>query len=257
LSKGLKKSNIVMEKFIQKIHIQSYHTDQYGKASICSLFHFMLEAAWAHARIMDWGYDQLQSNHMFWVLSRMYVIVEKYPSWQDELTLNTWSAGTDGMYAYREFIIEDAKGEVLLRANTGWLILNTESRKIVLLREYINTFPRYSGLNACREPERIRPAKNTEPLRYSPILFSELDINKHFNSVKALERVIDHFGIEFLNLHEPESIEVNYLKEGLAGDSLAVSSRQTGINEYLSSVIREKDLIPLSHIKLIWRPRNS
>ena len=246
-----------MEKYIQKIDIQSYHTDQYGKASICSLFHFMLEAAWSHAQVMDWGYDQLQSHHMFWVLSRMYVIVEKYPVWQDKITLNTWSAGTDGIYAYREFIIEDENKEVLLRANTAWLILDIETKKIVLLKEYINTFPRYMETSACREPERLRPGKNAEQLRFLPILFSELDINKHFNSVKALERVLDHFGIEFLNQYEPETIEVNYLKEGLAGDSLAVSVRQTGENSYQSSIIREKDLVNLSNMKICWRPRCS
>ncbi|MGV8136870.1 MAG: acyl-[acyl-carrier-protein] thioesterase [Mangrovibacterium sp.] len=246
-----------MEKYTQKINIQSYHTDQYGKASVCSLFNFMLEAAWAHAQVMEWGYDQLQNHHMFWVLSRMYIIIEKYPSWQNQITIHTWPAGTDGMYAYREFIIEGENGEVVLRANTAWLILDIHTKKIILLKEYIHTFPRYAGTSACREPERLRPYKNAEHLSFSPILFSELDINKHFNSVKALERVIDHFGIIFLNQYEPETIEVNYLKEGLAGDSLAVSSLQTGDGNYQSSIIRETDLVTLSSTKIHWRPRHA
>lgn len=244
-----------MEKYVQKIDVRSYHTDQYGKVSVCSLFHFMLEAAWAHARVMDWGYDQLHSHHMFWVLSRMYVVVEKYPSWQDEITLHTWSAGTDGMYAYREFIIEDDNGNVLLRANSAWLILDIETKKIILLKKHIHTFPRYHETSACREPERLRPEKAAEELSFSPVLFSELDINRHFNSVKALERVLDHYGIDFLNQYEPETIEINYLKEGLAGDSLGVSSQKTGENDYQSSIIREKDGMNLSHVKVFWRPR--
>lgn len=245
-----------MEKYLQKIGIQSYHTDQHGKASICSLFHFMLEAAWAHAQVMDWGYDQLHSHNMFWVLSRLYVIVEKYPSWQDTITLNTWSAGTDGMYAYREFILEGANGEVLLRANTAWLILEIETKKIVLLRDYIHTFPRYKGTGVCREPLRIRPGKTAGHLDFSPVLFSELDINNHFNSVKALERVLDHFSIEFLNSHESESIEINYLKEGFAGDRLAVSTEQTEQTTYHSTIVRESDRAGLSTMKINWRLRS-
>lgn len=245
-----------MEKYIRKIDIESYHTDQYGKASICSLFHFMLEAAWAHAQIMDWGYDQLRSHHMFWVLSRFYVIVEKYPSWQDQITLNTWSAGTDGIYAYREFILENEKGDVLLRANSAWLILDMESKKIILLKDYMATFPRYNGVSACREPERLRPGKTEEVPVFSPILFSDLDINRHFNSVKALERVIDHFGIDFLNRYEPETIEINYLKEGLAGDSLGILCRQTAENTYLASIVRENDLVLLSTMQVCWRKRS-
>ena len=244
-----------MEKYIQKINIQSYQTDQYGKASICSLFHFMLEAAWAHAKVMDWGYDQLQSQNMFWVLSRMYVKVEKYPAWQDQIALSTWSAGTDGMFAYREFILENAKREILLSGNTAWLILNAETKKIILLREYMETFPRYKGTSACREPRRIRPQKHHEAMQFFPVLFSDLDINKHFNSVKALERVLDDFGISFLNKYEPESIEINYLKEGLPSDLLAVSSDQTGEHEYQSSIIRESDQADLSTMNISWRER--
>lgn len=246
-----------MEKFFQKISVQSYHTDQYGKASICSLFHFMLEAAWSHAQVMDWGYDRLKSHHMFWVLSRMYLEVEKYPSWQDDITLRTWSAGTDGMFAYREFLIENTAGDILLRANTAWLILDQESKKIILLRDYINTFPRSDSVCPCREPERLRPGKTTVPAVFSPVLFSELDINKHFNSVKSLERVLDHFGIEFLNRYEPASIEINYLREGFAGDRLAVIAEELGENNYVATIVRENDRSGLSTMKINWQERNA
>ena len=245
-----------MEKYIQKINIQSYQTDQYGKSSVCSLLHLMLEAAWAHAKVMDWGYDQLQSQHMFWVLSRMYVQVENYPSWQDNITLNTWSSGTDGIYAYREFILVNEQGEKLLTANSAWLILDVTTKKIMLLRDYMETFPRFNGNSVCREPQRLRAHKHHSELSFSPVLFSDLDINKHFNSVKSMERVLDHFGIDFLNRNEPESIEINYLKEGLAGDRLAVSTEKSTENSYFSSIIRESDLAALSTMKTTWRKRN-
>ena len=52
-----------MEKYQEKIIIKSYQTNQYGTTSIAALFHIMLEAAWAHAQIMDWGYDDLKNNN--------------------------------------------------------------------------------------------------------------------------------------------------------------------------------------------------
>lgn len=244
-----------MEKYTRKINIQSFHTNQYGKASVCSLFQFMLEAAWSHAQVMDWGYDQLQSQHMFWVLSRMYIDVEKYPSWQDTFTLNTWSAGTDGVYAYREFILENENKEVLLRGNSAWLILDTDSKKIVLLKDYKATFPRYNGTSVCREPKRIRPKNHPEQMLFSPVLFSDLDVNRHFNSVKVLERVLDQFGIDFLNEHEPAAVEINYLKEGLAGDRLAVVTNQLKENKYQSTIVRESDSADLSTMEISWRER--
>lgn len=244
-----------MEKYQEKISIKSYQTNQYGKASIASLFNILIEAAWAHAQVMDWGYDSLKNNNLFWVLSRMYFQVEKYPAWQDEITLNTWSAGTDGMYAYREYIVEDENGEVLLRASSAWLILDMETRKIFRLSEYRNTFPKRIDQNACRNPKRIKPGIRAENMVFYPVLFSDLDINQHFNSVKYVERVLDDFGIEYLNNHEPAELEVNYLKEGQAGDSIAVTSTQLSEQEYLNCLVRESDQADLCVMRIGWRER--
>jgi acyl-ACP thioesterase len=244
-----------MEKFQEKIVIKSYQTNQYGKASISALFHIMLEAAWAHAQIMDWGYDDLKNNNLFWVLSRFYLQVEKYPAWQDEITLNTWSAGTDGMYAYREYIIEDSKGEIILKGSSAWLILDMETRKIFRLSDYKATFPKRFDANACRNPKRIKPDLHSGDLNFYPVLFSDLDINKHFNSVKYVERVLDDFGIDFLNSHEPAELEVNYLKEAIAGDSIAVTRTQLSEIESMNCLVRESDGVDLCVMRMVWRER--
>jgi acyl-ACP thioesterase len=245
-----------MEKYTQQLTVKSYDTNQYGKASLVSLYNFMLEAAWAHAQTLDWGYDTLKNNNLFWVLSRMYIEVEKYPAWQDEITLNTWSAGTDGMYAYREFILTDKSGGLILRASSAWLILDMENKRVFRLMDYRDTFPRRVDLNACRNPQRIKPQKHSQELVFTPVRFGELDINRHFNSVKYVERVLDNFGIDFLNDHEPFQVEINYLKEGLAGDRLAVACDRITDSSHQITIVRESDGADLCTMTMAWRPRN-
>ncbi|WP_163707824.1 acyl-[acyl-carrier-protein] thioesterase [Mangrovibacterium lignilyticum] len=242
-----------MEKYTETIQIQSFQTNHFAEATVPSIFNFMLEAAWAHAQTLDWGYDLLQKNNMFWVLSRMYVEINKLPKWQDKIKLNTWSAGTDGMYAYREFILENEAGEVILTGNTAWLILDTESKKIVMLRNHKETFPRFSEQGVCREPKRLRFKKSEESLSFEPIVFSDIDVNHHFNSVKALERVLDEYGIDFQNAYEPATIEVNYLKEGLPGDALAVTKNTISNSRFQSAIVRESDAAELSTFEIDWR----
>lgn len=244
-----------MKKYQEKITIKSYQTNQFGEASVTSLFHMMLEAAWAHAQIMDWGYDDLKNNNLFWVLSRFYMHLEKYPKWQDTITLNTWSAGTDGVYAYREFILEDAAGEILLRASSAWLILELDSHKIFRLSEFRETFPKMTDTKACRNPKRIKPDVHTDNLTYFPVLFSDLDVNQHFNSVKYVERTLDDYGIDFMVRYEPSELEVNYLKEGQAGDRVAVTRTQLTEKEYLNCLVRESDGADLCAMKIAWRER--
>lgn len=244
-----------MQQYHETIQIQSYQTNQFAQVTLPSLVNCMLEAAWAHAQIMDWGYDLLQKHNMFWVLSRLYVEIEKLPLWQEKISLTTWSAGTDGMYAYREFILKNEKQEVVLRANTAWLILDIESKKIVMLRDQKDTFPRFAGHGVCREPKRLRPKKQEKPTPFREVQFSEIDINRHFNSVKALERVLDEYGIDFQANHDPKTLEINYLKEGLPGDRLAVSRTETGENCWQSTVVREADDAELSCFEIGWQKK--
>jgi acyl-ACP thioesterase len=244
-----------MEKFQETLTIKSYQTNQFGQASIASLFNILMEAAWAHAQVMDWGYDDLKNKNLLWVLSRMYMQIEKYPAWQDLIRLSTWSAGTDGIYAYREYHVENEQGDVILKASTAWLILDMDSRKIFRLSDFRNTFPKRIEANTCRNPKRIKPDVHSDELIFSPVLFSELDINRHFNSVKSVERVLDNYGIDFLNIYEPAEIEINYLKEGQAGDSIAVTCTQLAENEYLNCLFREVDSADLSAMRIVWRSR--
>lgn len=244
-----------MQQYHETLTIHSFQTNQFAQASIPSLLNSMLEAAWAHAQIMDWGYDLLQKNNMFWVLSRLNLEIGKLPHWQDRILLKTWSAGTDGMYAYREYILENEKGELILRANSAWLILDTESKKIVLLRDQKETFPRFEGHGICREPKRLRPKKQEGELLFEAVKYSDIDVNHHFNSVKALERVLDEYGIDFQNEYEPATIEINYLKEGLPGDRLAVARQELRERYYQSTIIRQEDAAELSVFEIGWRKK--
>lgn len=243
-----------MEKYTVETSIASYQTDQFGKVSLCSLLQLMLESAWFDSQRNNVGFEQLKSKNLLWVLSRLYVEVENYPSWLDEITIKTWYSGTDGIYAFREYLITDKNGKTLLKANSLWLVLDDDTRKVILLKNFKN-FPAPNGGYVCRLPKKIRLKGKTEVSNFYPVLFSDLDVNKHLNSVKSLERIIDNFGIDFLNKNEIETLEINYLKEGHSGDFLAVSVNKKDKNTYEGSLIRQSDSADLISVILKWRER--
>ncbi len=248
---------MIPQKYIQEVTIHTYETDQKGKAKLLALFNIMLEAAWAHAQLSDLGHHKLKLNNMFWVLSRLHIRVNRFPIWQEHLSLETWSSGTDGMFGYREFLLKDKQGNILLSANTAWLILNLETHKMVSFRGREEELPYYHNEEVCPKPKRIRFNPNTEQATYFPIQYSEIDINKHLNSVKALERVLNNYSICFQDSHEIEYIEINYLKESFGNDYIAVV--QEGKNNLLqqSALVRKSDNEILSLYQIKWRDCNN
>ena len=245
-----------MDKYTVKTSIVSYQADQFRKVSLSSLLELMLESAWYDSQRFNVGFTRLKKENLFWVLSKLYVEVVHYPSWLDKISITTWYSGTDGIYAFREYLITDDNGNTLLKANSLWLALNLETKSIVPLKKFTD-FPDSKGGYVCRLPRKIRLKEKAGNLHFSPVLFSDLDVNKHLNSIKSLERIINHFGIDFLNKNEIESLEINYLKEGHGGDLLAVSVNKKDENIYTGSLIRQSDSADLISVILKWRERET
>lgn len=235
--------------------VHSYETNRFGNASLSSIFNLLIEVAWEHAQKLDWGFDALKSNNYFWVLSRIYIKIEKYPRWQEKLTIDTWATGTDSIYAFREYAIKNEEGEVIIRASSAWLILDLESKRIVKPGTLTTSFQKLAQSETCRYPAKIKMPAQDKDLDFVPVVFTDLDINQHFNSVKYVERALNNFGICFLNKHEVSEIEINYLKEGLPEDSLAISSIAISENENLVSLVRETDKANLCTMKINWRAK--
>lgn len=245
-----------MMRYQKEFFVHSYEINQFGNASLSSIFNYLNEIAWEHAQKLDWGFDALKRNNYYWVLSRIYIQIEKYPKWQDKITVETWPTGTESIYAYREYAVKNEQNEVIIRASSAWLVLDLDSKRIIRPDTLSDSFQKFAQHKICRYPDRIKPNGSKENLSFSPVLFTDLDINQHFNSVKYVERALNFYGIDYLNKNEVAEIEVNYLKEGMPGDSIAVCQTQLTESEHMVAMIRESDLADLCSIRISWKNKN-
>ncbi len=238
-------------KHINQLKAKSYHINRFGDVSTPFLFWYMQEIAWEHARILGFGFEHLKEDQLFWVLSRLLVKIDRRPRWTEEFTLETWSRGTDGFFAYRDYRFIDSQGEEIIRATSSWLVLDLESRRIQRLNQYKN-FPAYQesvfGYNAGKVES---PAPVEEPTWY-PVLFNEIDINQHFNTGRYLERINNSYTFDFQASHKLKELEVNFVREGMPEDSLAVIRQELNSSDHLCSVVRERDGAELIRARLTW-----
>lgn len=240
-------------RYQKEFSIHSYEINQFGNASLSSIFNYLNEIAWEHAQKLDWGFDVLKKNNYYWVLSRVYIKIMKHPKWQDKITVETWPTGTESIYAFREYAVKNEHDEVIIRASSAWLILDLDSKRIIRPDALSDSFQRFAQHKICRYPDRIKPGGNKDKLLFSPVLFTDLDINQHFNSAKYVERALNFYGIDYLNKNEVSEIEVNYLKEGLPGDSIAVVQTELTEMEDMVSMVRESDMADLCSMKINWK----
>ncbi|PIF05406.1 MAG: hypothetical protein CSA36_07065 [Draconibacterium sp.] len=241
-------------KHVHYLDTKSYFINRFGKLSTSYLFYQMQEIAWEHANLLGLGFDKLQKEHQFWVLSRLLVKINRRPEWKEHFSLETWSRGTDGFYGYRDFNFVDDADNNIIQATSSWLVLNIKTKRIVRLSEFDN-FPKYTESVFDGNAGKVKAPQSDQELLFTPVLFNEIDINQHFNTGRYLERIIDSYSFDFHEKYELEELEVNFLKEGLPDDRLAVKMQISDNGSHLCSVVREKDHADLVRARLKWRER--
>jgi medium-chain acyl-[acyl-carrier-protein] hydrolase len=238
----------------QHLTTKSYFINLFGKLSTSFMFYQMQDIAWEHASILGFGYEHLKKDQQFWVLSRLLVKIDRRPEWGEDFTLETWSRGTDGFFGYRDFNFVDKTDKNIIQATSSWLVLDLKSRRIVRLSEF-NNFPKYEESVFGTNAEKVKSPKIKEAVQFTPVVFNEIDINQHFNSGRYLERIINSYSFDFHEKYELAEFEVNFMKEGMPSDKLAVKKESLDEFNHLCSVVRESDGGELIKVRLVWHQR--
>ncbi len=254
LQKSLKEVLRQIMKHINHLKTKSYFINRFGKLSTSYLFYQMQDIAWEHADILGFGYDKLKIDQQFWVLSRLLVKIIRRPEWGEDFTLETWSRGADRFFGYRDFYFIDYKGNKIIEATTSWLVLDLKSKRIVNLTDF-NNFPSYAESVFGENAGKVKSPQSDAELLFTPVLFNEIDINQHFNTGRYIERIIDSYDFGFHEKNDLIEFEINFLKEGLPTDRLAVKKQFVDEKNHLCSVARESDGVDLIRARLVWKEK--
>ncbi|EAZ79617.1 acyl-[acyl-carrier-protein] thioesterase [Algoriphagus machipongonensis] len=110
--------------------IGSFQVHPDGKTRLSSVADLFQEISWRHADSADFGRNLFEENKM-WVLSRMDFHCFEFPSWGDRVKVYTAGRGVEKLFAFREFLMTDLEGKVLVQCMTSYLLLNIDSKRPV------------------------------------------------------------------------------------------------------------------------------
>ena len=239
----------------RNFRVHTYETDTGGHMSLATLFNYLQDTASIHASSLQFGKEHLEKDNRIWVLSRIYVVLDEYPLWNDEIIIKTWPRGIDKIFALRDFEIQQANGKKIGGAVSNWIMVNRETKRPVrpdnLLLLLNGDIPGESALE--RGPEKI-PALEPDIIE-SPVFqvkYIDLDLNKHVNNMKYLQWTLDAYPVDHMTDHRVKSLEINYLSESFPGDNIQIKRNEAGKGIFHHSVIRVDDGVELCRIRATW-----
>jgi len=238
----------------ERRRIESFDVDIRGRLRPQTLFAYLLNAAWNHAKSTVYGYEELSARNLMWVLIKMQLIIKRQPKWGDQVAIETWGKRIERLYALRDFAMSSASGEKMISATSSWMVLDKTSGRPQRFHLKTDGFPwqpeREEIETDLQKVPELRSGKQVAQFR---VQFSDIDVNRHVNSTRYLRWMIDSHSQEHLEEAELKAVDLSFLAEALPNDEVAVLSEGRG-NTELCSIMRVSDNKELCRAQLEWRP---
>jgi medium-chain acyl-[acyl-carrier-protein] hydrolase len=108
---------VVEQPFTQTFDLRHYELDSKGKLSFPYLCRMLQESAGRHASTLSISSDLLREKGMTWVLSRFHVkrvdTKSQWPGWKQVITVQTWRAALERLFAIRDYRVLNESGDIL------------------------------------------------------------------------------------------------------------------------------------------------
>ena len=235
-----------------KFHLESYACDFTGKATLPVIGNFILQAATIHAQERGFGYEEVSKDNVAWVLSRLAIETSEYLGHGRDITVETWVEAVAAFFTQRCFRFLDEENKVVGYARTVWAAINMETRRPVDIPHWCPGLVEYveEGKECPIEKTPKIPAvkEGAEPATSYFVRYSDIDINKHMNSVKYIEHVINVFDLAFFKEKQIHRFDMAYLAEGAFGDKLDLYMQKNTESEYLIDTKKGTDSVCRSRI---------
>lgn len=203
--------------------------DLSGQWRPSAILETMQELAGIHGTLIGVGRNALLQKGVVWVLTRVEVVMDRYPKIGDTVSVETFPMPVRRWFFPRYFIFRDAHGEEIGRAGTLWVLLDIATRKMVKPDLCAALMPDNSDLLApLGLPATVTEVSGTLKTSQFQPTYTDLDVNGHVNNTKYMDWCCNTLGIDTMKRHCLAQFDINYNLEILPGQEVRTELRQLG-----------------------------
>ena len=205
--------------YVQKFRIHEGMADRFGRLKPSSLLTIIQEASGRHSDLLQVDWDTLNSQDLFWAISRHRIQITRLPDLGETLRVETWPMPTTRVAYPRSVVAYDENGEEIFRSISLWVLMDRNTRNLIT--------PGKSGIvvsgtlrgTELTVPSSLCPVKSRN-LGNRTVCFTDLDRNGHMNNARCMDWISDLLPSIFHKDHPVKEFTVCYLSEATEGETL-------------------------------------
>jgi len=187
------------------------------KLSLPSLIDLLQDCGNFHGEDTGASLDYQYKVGQTWAVTSWNLIIDEFPSLGDEVITSTWSYKARHFLAYRNFTVRSPEGKCYIKADSQWVMLDTEKFEPVEIRQDIMDM--YTTEPDEKLPDRfpgrvIRLAEGGEKLAPFEVAEYMLDANNHINNGQFVKLAYAYIPAEF----RFRRFNAEYVSQGHMGD---------------------------------------
>ena len=191
-------------------------TDEQGQLSLTGILNYFQDCSTFQSEDLGMGVGYLKEHGRAWWLTSWQIVIDRYPSLGEEITVSTGPYDFKGIYGYRNFAITGSDGRYAARANSLWFFYDIENQKPARIQEsdirgYGQREPRLAMDYAPRKIQLPGQYDQKEPVQ---VARHHLDTNHHVNNARYVEIAKELLPEDFV----VRELRAEYKKAAVLGD---------------------------------------
>lgn len=243
-----------MEKYKKEYEISSYECDALGELRLRSLFNLFQDLADKHADIMGVGYHFCIQRQIGWMGGYYHIQIEKMPVWTQKVILWTWPSKSTGVTGIREFELTDENENILVRATSQWVLVDTIKKRPVSVEKNIGSYELIEKRSIDSKFEKISPLEEEIMETFEIVREDDIDINNHVNNAVYPCWVLDALPTGYLENHSLKELRIQFRQSAQKGDSICVKTAMKSY-ETCHSIQKQNSDIEFARVQIQWQKR--
>lgn len=157
-----------------------------------------------------------------WILAQWDVDIRRLPELGEETNVSTYIGDYHRFAVTRIYELTDRKGNMLLSANSRWVLMDTKTRSLARIHP-----DDLKKIDEVHEKRKVKFSRLKEPKQGEEVKFNlqrrDFDHIGHINNMVYVDYLYEAIPEELFQNYELKNIAIQYKKEGRNTDVLVVT----------------------------------
>ena len=210
-------------KFPYYLTIKSYDTSNDNFMRLNCILKHQQQAGEEQLEFFGYGHELMFEDGLVWIVTNTSVKINRMPTYNEKLRLDTWSRDIKGAKFYRSYNWYSEDGELLIEGTTLFLLVDTVRHKPKHPSAVSLEMPGdFNEMNSAPEPKRIFLPDDSlfETVGERQIYYSLLDQNGHLNNAFYSDFLTD-FAPD-MNNPIPKEFAIDFVGEAKLNETVRI-----------------------------------